>query len=326
MMPHRQAMVRGEENPGLVGLSGFFQGSHNAADLIIQVADEGKIFLPVHLHRMTGPGKRGELFIAQPASACHGFGPGISRHKVFRNGHHGGRITVDVGLRSLSGIMGGIESHIHKVGAIPRAGRFQKSNGLIGNDLTPVHAAFPVTTKFRIAGRPGIGKALQRTAVTCLGVLGHACPHRSDLLKDGLRIGIDMPFPREAGLIACCRHQLGPEPPLFFKIGVSRTGRLGLSVFLPATGSQSCGSFFSPPDRQSSVQHVPTGDTHRATPGTHVVGVGEHRPFRGKSVQMRGRDLTVPHEAKNLVGQIVRKEKKNVGTGRRWLRILGHDG
>ena len=65
VMPHREPVIRSEEDVGIVLFPALFEGIENATDLVIHVGDDGIVLPAVDLHRIDGSGKRSELFIAE---------------------------------------------------------------------------------------------------------------------------------------------------------------------------------------------------------------------------------------------------------------------
>ena len=65
MASHREAVVRGKNNPGIFGHVRCLQAIEDLADLLIKVGDAGKVFLAMHLDSEVGARKQCQFLVTQ---------------------------------------------------------------------------------------------------------------------------------------------------------------------------------------------------------------------------------------------------------------------
>ena len=114
MLPHGEAVVGGEDDVGVIRLTGLLQLVEDLADLGIHVGDDGVVFLAVFPERVWRPGEWGEALVTQVFARAHGFGVRVFRQEIFRHRDVVERIEIDKLLGRLPGIVRRVEGDVHE--------------------------------------------------------------------------------------------------------------------------------------------------------------------------------------------------------------------
>ena len=105
-----QPVVGGEKDPGVVRLTIGFERLQDAADLGVEVGDEGVVFAPLGLDGPVGSRERSQPFVAQRPPGAHGLRMGVFGQGIDGHGNPLKRIAVQISLGRLPGIVGALNA------------------------------------------------------------------------------------------------------------------------------------------------------------------------------------------------------------------------
>ena len=221
-----EAVVAGEEDPGAGFEAGGGESVEDAADLGVQVSDEGEVFAAVELDGGLGAGEGGEALVAKIRAGGDGLGVGVEGEEVAEGLDASEGVAVEVLGGGLAGVVWGVEGDVGEEGAGVGGGRLEGFDGVVSGDFGPVAAALPVAAEGGVGGVPGVGAAVGGGAVVGLGtVLGHAGADVAGVVEDLLHVGGDVPLAGEGGVVAVSGEELGQEAALLdFLIKVREQG------------------------------------------------------------------------------------------------------
>ena len=99
VMAHGEPVVRGEEDPRVVGLSAGIERIEDAADLRVEMRDERVILAAMRFDGELGARHRREVFIAQPVRAANVVFVRIFGQKALWHRDTAQRIQIEILLR-----------------------------------------------------------------------------------------------------------------------------------------------------------------------------------------------------------------------------------
>ena len=211
MIAAGQSVVRSEEDIGIVLLAALFQRIEDAADLLVHVSDDRKVFLPVDAHRVFGSWKRGQTSVAQIRTAADFIVVGILGQIAARNLDVLLRIHVHKALGSLTRIVRRIEGKIHEEGLVLLGRVLEKGFRIVCQNLAPVLAALPESVEGLVERRPRVDFAFMRAIVAFLDLIRHARSRIDHMIENRRGIDLHVPLARHVGRIAAPFQQLRPK-------------------------------------------------------------------------------------------------------------------
>ncbi len=151
---HGQSVVGGEENVGIIHESFGFQVVQDFADLRVEVTDDGVVFLQVRFDGQLSAGEGRQCFVAQLGADADFVVPRVVGLETRRNLDAIQRVHINILLRRLPGVVGGVEGQVHEEWMVTLAGLPGEIRRVVGDYLSPMLAALPEAAFATVGRRP----------------------------------------------------------------------------------------------------------------------------------------------------------------------------